>query len=144
MNGIPAPLTTAHSISGMKLRDYQSRIAKECENFNTIVVLPTGSGKTLIAAEVISRLGPPALFLVPTYLLVEQQATAIRAWTRLDVAEFKGGVVLPSSFEVLISTPEAFRIAQIRERGASSRIQWSMFRVVVFDEVRGSYGRIYI
>lgn len=111
-------------MSSIKLRDNQSRIANECEKFNTIVVLPTGSGKTLIAAEVISRLGPPALFLVPTCLLVEQQAKAIRAWTRLEVAEFKGGVALPSSFDVLVSTPEAFRITQVRDRGASSRIQW--------------------
>eukprot|EP00903_Cladosiphon_okamuranus_P013941 g12967.t1 len=117
---------------GKKLRNYQSRIASTCERFNTIVVLPTGSGKTLIAAEVIKRLPPPALFLVPTRLLVEQQAEALRVWNPgRDVAEYSGGMALPASFHVFVSTPEAFKIAQ----RSSSLLNWNAFGVVVFDEV---------
>ena len=41
-------------------------------------------------------------------------------------------MALPASFHVLVSTPEAFKVAQ---RG-SSLLDWSAFRVVVFDEVR--------
>lgn len=122
----------------VRLRDYQLRIARGCGKANTIVVLPTGSGKTLIAAEVIKRIGAPALFLVPTCLLVDQQAEALRSWTGLDVAKYRGGVSLPPSFDVLVATPEAFRIAQrdaASENSGSFRLQWQMFRVVVFDEV---------
>jgi len=59
------------------LRAYQSRIAATAEKFNTIVLLPTGSGKTLVAAEIIARLGTPSVFFVPTVPLVGQQAKAI-------------------------------------------------------------------
>lgn len=132
----------------VKLREYQARIAKECQRANTIVVLPTGSGKTLIGAEAILRIGGRALFLVPTCLLVEQQANALRDWTQLEVAEFKGGMTLPCSFDVLVATPEAFRMAQNREKvdggdsartdtglGSSGLLQWSAFQTVIFDEV---------
>lgn len=89
------------------LRGYQYRIANTCEHDNTIVVLPTGSGKTLIAAEVIRRLEPPALFLVPTCLLVDQQAEALGSWTGLNVAKYRGGAGLPqSTFAILVSTPQ--------------------------------------
>lgn len=124
----------ASRLPGMQLRDYQARIAAECERANTIAILPTGSGKTLIAAEVIKRLGPPALFLVPTCLLVKQQAIALRAWTGLRVAEYKGGMALPRSFDVLVSTPESFKMAQ-RSGPSSSLLHWDLFRVIVFDEV---------
>ena len=94
--------------------------------------LPTGAGKTLIASELIRRLGPQCLFLVPTCLLVEQQSRAIRDWTRLQVAEFMGGVAIPQQFDVLASTPKAFHMAQAK--GITSFL-WDAFKLVVFDEV---------
>ncbi|CAM9140821.1 unnamed protein product, partial [Hapterophycus canaliculatus] len=118
----------------MKLRKYQLRCAQACEKDNTIVVLPTGSGKTLIAAEVIRRLQPPALFLVPTCLLVDQQAEALSSWTGLNVAKYRGGTRLPPSFDVIVSTPKAFQLAQRSPSGLES-LRWGAFRVVVFDEV---------
>lgn len=118
------------------LREYQSAIATECERENTLVVLPTGTGKTIIAAEVIKRRPLPALFLVPTRVLVDQQAKALRSWTGLEVARCKGGDDLPHMpFDVLVATPEAFRTAQKKRLPL---FQWSSFRVVIFDEVRES------
>lgn len=130
----------------MTLRGYQSRIAKTCEDANTIVILPTGSGKTLIAAELIKRLhggdekAAPALFLVPTCILVDQQANALRSWTGLVVAKYRGGVALPGFFNVLVSTPEAFKVAQRRNRagtayGTAALLDWGLFSAVIFDEV---------
>ena len=72
----------------LSLRCYQLRIVQEAMQYgNTLVILPTGSGKTLIAAEVARRVGAKVLFLVPTRLLVEQQAKAVREWTCMRVEE---------------------------------------------------------
>lgn len=118
------------------LRAYQLRLANIAEARSTIVLLPTGAGKTLIAAEVAKRIRRPVLFLVPTVLLVEQQAAAVRSWTRLNVAEYMGGARLASSFEVLVSTPKAFEAAQLKQEGSSNLLSWASFGLVVFDEVR--------
>lgn len=57
---------------------------------------------------------------------------ALRSWNSgQNVAEYKGGMALPASFDVLVSTPDAFKVAQ----RASSLLSWSAFGVVVFDEV---------
>ena len=115
------------------LRGYQARIAASAVSRNTIVMLPTGTGKTLIAAEVIKSLGPRSVFFVPTILLVQQQASAIRAWTGLRVAEYYGGQHMNHDFEVIVSTPKAFEAAQARD--PDGLLAWSSFRLVAFDEV---------
>lgn len=99
---------------------------------NTVVVLPTGAGKTLIAAEVALQKGAPILFLVPTCLLVAQQAEAMADWTGMRVGQYSGGLALPLSFDILVSTPKAFQVAQSR---GMKTLAWSSFRLVVFDEV---------
>jgi superfamily II DNA or RNA helicase len=117
----------------MPLRAYQLRIADECFGQHSIVVLPTGAGKTLIASEILRCHQTPTLFLVPTRFLVEQQAAAIRDHTHFTVGEYVGGEQLPSSFDVLVSTPEAFRIVQ--GNGRVGPFAWAKFSCVVFDEV---------
>ncbi|MCK4455663.1 MAG: DEAD/DEAH box helicase family protein, partial [Thermoplasmata archaeon] len=56
-------------------RDYQVNIAKSCSKRPTLVVLPTGMGKTVIATLVIAdRMGDgqKMLLLAPTKPLVAQ------------------------------------------------------------------------
>ena len=115
----------------MRLRAYQSRIVAVAEAFNTVAVLPTGAGKTLVAAELIRRREGKALFLVPTVLLVSQQAGQLRSWTNANVGEFHGGVAFPPEFDILVSTPKAFESAQLQGKASA----WSSFSTVVFDEV---------
>lgn len=61
----------------MKLRDYQQRLFEVCTKRNSILYLPTGSGKTIIAVKVIESFshelkiplaegGKRSLFLVNT------------------------------------------------------------------------------
>lgn len=70
---------------------------------NIIVYLPTGSGKTFIAALVIkehahevtkplSSGGKRTVFLVPTVVLAIQQAAYLRRHTALKVKEFYGSM----------------------------------------------------
>ena len=127
----------------MELRPYQLRLVNEAVGKNVVVVLPTGSGKTLIAAELVARNPGRALVLVPTVLLVEQQAHAVREWlhvaqdqrTRLrTVAEYSGGKTLASAFDVLVTTPKAFEIAQAKQEPGGS-LQWQHLGLLVFDEV---------
>ncbi|MDG6929465.1 MAG: DEAD/DEAH box helicase, partial [Nitrososphaerota archaeon] len=60
----------------MEARDYQVRLASEVGDGNAIIVLPTGLGKTAIAALILAatlqRRGGRALFLAPTRVLVQQ------------------------------------------------------------------------
>jgi hypothetical protein len=121
-------------ISKMKLRNYQKRIADVAVRTNTVVLLPTGAGKTFIAAEAISRIGGLGLFFVPTIPLVSQQAAALRSRPNMPtVEEFHGEKPVPRNhFSVLVTTPKAFHTAQSRGEEIFS---WDRFRVVVFDEV---------
>lgn len=119
--------------NNVQLRSYQKRIVEQAINDNTLVVLPTGAGKTILAAQLILRVRPPAVFLVPTILLVEQQCAAIANWTKLNVCPFSGGLSLPSSFDILVTTPMAFKSAQSDPENVA--LQWSSLRCVVFDEV---------
>ena len=60
----------------MELREYQKNILKTAKEKNTLVILPTGLGKTLIAFYLIDHrlkfYGGKALFLAPTKPLVYQ------------------------------------------------------------------------
>lgn len=80
-------------VQKMSLRPYQSRIVREVFGQNSIVLLPTGAGKTHIAAEVMRQsLVEPGrgkgLFLVPTVLLVEQQVGGLLVILSLKKVEY--------------------------------------------------------
>lgn len=124
----------------MKLRPYQTKVVAFVHNVNAIVKMPTGSGKTIVAAEVVKRhleKGPKqrALFLVPTCDLVDQQARVLERWcANVAVGRFMGGLSDPSvrNLGVLVSTPQSFLALQSRKR---TEFGWSNFSLCVFDEV---------
>ncbi|KAI9563248.1 hypothetical protein GHT06_010706 [Daphnia sinensis] len=88
---------------GVTPRNYQIELFQAALDDNIIVYLPTGSGKTLIAALLINEKsdevtkplnagGRRTVFLVPTIVLAIQQAAYLRKHTCLKVQEFYGGM----------------------------------------------------
>ena len=69
-------------------REYQKRITEVAASTNTLVVLPTGLGKTIIAIMVTAQVlekypGSKAMVLAPTRPLVLQHLRAFEAELRL-------------------------------------------------------------
>ena len=69
-------------------RPYQLNLANEAMSENSIVVLPTGLGKTAIAllviADYLSRSGDTILFLAPTRVLVHQHHAFLQNTLTVD------------------------------------------------------------
>jgi len=127
-------------------RAYQVNIAASCLERSTLVVLPTGMGKTVIAAllvaEVLKTKGGKVLFLAPTKPLVEQHAAYLRdVLLAGEVAAFTGEKP-PEDRElewrtgkVVVSTPQV-----IENDLRSERISLDDVSLIVFDEAHRAVG----
>lgn len=133
----------AETTMDLQLRTYQTRILASIGNANAILKMPTGSGKTIVAAQLVNTKldddnSRAALFLVPTRDLVDQQSSVLESWCHgAQVLRFTGGMADPQQDEeegpvCIVSTPEAFLSLQKREKDAFG---WHAFGIVVFDEV---------
>jgi len=128
-------------------RAYQVNIAKACLGRPTLVVLPTGMGKTVVAAMVIAetlrRKGGRILFLAPTKPLVEQHAASLRDVLIVDrIALFTGEATSPEERELLwrenkivVSTPQVIRNDLRAERFTLEDVS-----LIVFDEAHRAVG----
>jgi ERCC4-related helicase len=123
------------------LRKYQENILEVAKEKNTLVVLPTGLGKTLIAFELIDyrlKYGKPnakALFLAPTKPLVDQHFTNFKRAYGWEAHMLTGAINSSKRKEiwekakVIFATPQT--IANDLESGLISLENVS---VIVFDE----------
>lgn len=118
-------MSTSSQNKQLKLRKYQQDIVNAIKDENVIIKMPTGSGKTFVAAEFIKRgqnrrdsildvKRRAVLFLVPACDLVTQQKKALEAWMKdCQITEYMGGMSSPSQrFDVLVSTPQAFLVSK--------------------------------
>ncbi|MCL2295482.1 MAG: DEAD/DEAH box helicase family protein [Methanomassiliicoccaceae archaeon] len=131
-------------------RKYQMTLAKNCLNTNTLIVLPTGLGKTIIAlyiTAVVLQEGRKVLMMAPTKPLVEQHAsvfqnllmnTEIGVMNGLMSAEKRKGIL--EANDLIVSTPQC--IANDLENG---RYGMEDFGLVIYDEAhRGTGNYAYV
>ncbi|MFH1306905.1 MAG: DEAD/DEAH box helicase family protein [Candidatus Micrarchaeota archaeon] len=129
-------------------REYQKSIAQSVlEKGSTLVVLPTGMGKTLIALMVTDRMLEKGrvLFLAPTRPLAAQHEKTCKDWLNLKEGEIssvsglipakKRPKIYESSAKIIISTPQT-----IANDLKHNRIKWD-FGLVIFDEVHRAVGK---
>lgn len=126
-------------------RDYQVSLANTALETNTLVVLPTGLGKTTIAlliiAETLTKSKKRCLFLAPTRILVHQHYTSLQ--NCLDIVDIS--MVTGESIEskrgeawdnsVICATPQI--TLNDLERGI---IKPQDFSLVIFDEAHRAIG----
>jgi superfamily II DNA or RNA helicase len=123
LNLIPCP----EFQSNMILRDYQQQ-ALDAWILNSkrgVLVLPTGSGKTVIGINAISLLNTPTLVVVPTLDLLDQWRSKLKEEFKVDVGKLGGG-----EQEIKAITVSTYDSAYIHAARLGNK-----FGLIIFDEV---------
>jgi superfamily II DNA or RNA helicase len=123
LNLLPCPVLQ----SRIKLRDYQRQAmdAWVASDKRGIIVLPTGSGKTLIGIRAIALLNMPAIVVAPTLDLVNQWRSRLEKELGVDVGVLGGG-----ERDIKAITVSTYDSACIHADKLGNR-----FGLIIFDEV---------
>jgi len=136
-------------------RQYQINIAKSASKDNTLVVLPTGMGKTIIAliliAQQLKKEKAKILFLAPTKPLVTQHAQFLKDFLTINEEEIVifTGEISPDkrkkmwkSSQIVVSTPQV-----IQNDLLSKRLSLKDVSFIIFDEAHhavGDYAYVFV
>ncbi|MEA2054618.1 MAG: helicase-related protein [Candidatus Thermoplasmatota archaeon] len=125
-------------------RAYQSNIFEAVKDRNSMIVLPTGLGKTIIALMVIAHKLKKGkiLFLAPTKPLCEQHAKSIKKFTTIENAVLVTGELFSpekrkeiyKNAGVIVATPQT--IENDLDRGMNI----GDFSLIIFDEAHRAVG----
>jgi len=143
------------NVETIERRTYQERVAESALRGNTLVSIPTGLGKSLIAALVAAKRLEQyperrVVVLAPTRPLVEQHYKTFKRLLRLNPQEFAcvTGQTSPDDRNqawmkrLIVSTPQVFVNDLI-----SGKIELDEISLLVFDEAHravGDYAYTYI
>jgi Fanconi anemia group M protein len=143
------PYSKLVNTGSMEPRAYQINIIKSIQSGkNTLVVLPTGLGKTLIAVFAIAKAlhsGKKAIMLAPTKPLGEQHYQSLTALLNIEkslilllTGSLSGGKrqELENEAKVISATPQT--VANDLKKG---RLSLDDVAVVIFDECHRAVGR---
>ena len=134
-----------YKIKGFKPREYQKNIVKTCLKNNTLVCLPTGTGKTKIAIDLtIQRLNQfeknQAIIVSPTKPLSSQIAKELSECSNIENVTLLTGTVAPKKrgelfekSEVIVATPQT-----IESDVKNKRISLENTCLLVVDECHRS------
>ncbi|MFX1589262.1 MAG: DEAD/DEAH box helicase, partial [Promethearchaeota archaeon] len=137
-------------------RLYQESILKRCNSKNTLVVLPTGLGKTIIGILLIAKSlerypKSKVIILAPTRPLVSQHKSSCQKFLDIEIEKitaFTGKIqpekriVLFHNSKVIISTPQV-----IKNDIERSRYNLRHVSLLIFDEghrTKGNYAYNFI
>jgi len=134
-------------------RHYQLSIADSANKRSTLVVLPTGMGKTIIAvlvvAETLRTKRGKILFMAPTKPLVEQHARFLKKHLYAEEPALFTGEIAPakrkkmwSDSQIIVATPQV-----ISNDLVSGQIDLNDVSLIVFDEAHravGDYAYVFI
>lgn len=136
-------------------REYQINIATSAEKNNTLVVLPTGLGKTVIALIIIAKQlkkeNNKILFLAPTKPLVLQHAQSLREFLTIDeksISIFTGETSpekrqkIWEESRIIVSTPQV-----VENDLLSRRFDLKNVSFIIFDECHhavGEYSYVFV
>ncbi|KUK43852.1 MAG: DNA repair helicase [Methanothrix harundinacea] len=123
LNLLPCPDLKSRVV----LRDYQKQAldAWVSSGYRGVIVLPTGSGKTVLGIKAISLLNMPTLVVAPTLDLVDQWRTRLKEEFDTEVGVLGGG-----EREIRALTVTTYDSAYIHAERLGNR-----FGLVIFDEV---------
>jgi Fanconi anemia group M protein len=136
-------------------RKYQITIAESASKSNTLVVLPTGLGKTIIAliivAKELKKKNNKILFLAPTKPLVIQHSHFLKEYLDIDndsIVIFTGEIQpekrkkMWEESKIIVSTPQV-----IENDLLSKRLDLKNVSFIIFDECHhavGEYSYVFV
>lgn len=126
---IPSPvLTSIRNGLHISLREYQQKALVNWETAGRrgCVVLPTGSGKTIIGVKAIEMVNSASIVIVPTIDLMNQWTTVLsKYFSNLKIGNLGGG-----SEDIQAITVSTYYSAYIRASALGNK-----FSLIIFDEV---------
>ncbi|MGE0242781.1 MAG: DEAD/DEAH box helicase [Nitrososphaeraceae archaeon] len=127
MDLIPIQKLTIEN-SNLSLRPYQKKAIENWINVGKkgCMILPTGSGKTIIAIKLIEIINSSTLIVVPTLDLMEQWTTFLsKYFQKIEIGNIGGGI-----FNINGVTVSTYDSAYIR-----SSFLGNKFNFLIFDEL---------
>lgn len=128
-------------------REYQVKVFEEVRDWNSLVVLPTGLGKTIIGvfliAEKMEEKAGPCFFLAPTRPLCEQHLDTLKKHLDAEARLITGETHKPgerekawsTSVDVFVATPHT-----VRNDLQTHRLGLEECPLIVFDEAHRTVG----
>jgi len=130
-------------------RHYQSNIVNRCKNKNSLVILPTGLGKTIIGILIIANTlikysKSKIIILAPTRPLVSQHRSSCQKFLDINAEKIvlltgkippEKRTLLFNNSRIIISTPQVIKNDLIRGRYDLTQVS-----LVIFDEAHKTKG----
>ncbi len=121
------PLPCPELAGRTRLREYQEEALKAwlAAGKRGVIVLPTGSGKTVVGMAAISELNAPTIVLVPTIDLMEQWRVRLAKEFHVEIGAYGGGE----------STCKAITVSTYDSAYLRAEELGNKFVLAIFDEV---------